>query len=95
MCLVERRDSSHTFARCYLLDFGGSPLFLLFDNWEVLGRFVVHGSSITSYSEIKRSWESHFCGALPMGIVVTGWSIMLQTYLFVLLYIIKKPSESK
>lgn len=95
MCLAERRDSSHTFAWCYLLDFGGTPLFLLFDDWEVLGRFVVRGFSITSYSKIKISGESHFCSALPMGIVVTGWSIMLQTYLFVLLYIIKKPSESK
>lgn len=71
---------------------GGSSVSPL---WQLGSTQQVCGFSITSYSEIKRSWESHFCGALPMGIVVTGWSIMLQTYLFVLLYIIKKPSESK
>lgn len=46
-----KRDSSHTFARCYLLDFGGAPLFLLFDNWEVLSRFVAFPSPVTAKSK--------------------------------------------
>ena len=43
---------------------GGAPLFLLFEDWVVLGgRIVVEGFSITSYSEIKISGKVASTGA--------------------------------
>lgn len=43
---------------------GGAPLFLFFEDWEVLGsRFVVESFSITSYSEIQISGKVVSTGA--------------------------------
>ena len=78
----------------------GAPLFLLFEDWEALGsRFVVEGFAITGSSEIKIPdpgrflWS--FCRALPMGTTCIGWKIIVQPCLFVLFYVLRKPTGIK